>query len=318
MLRAVFAIGVAALLLVLAQVSLSDRAQAQQLRWRADYFPNVALTDHNGRTVRFYDHMIRGKVVAINFVYTTCTDLCPLDTAQLRRVHEALGDRVGRDIFFYSISVDSENDTPVTLRRFMRLFDVGPGWTFLTGSRADVELLQRRLGIRPPDPRNLREHDTRFIMGNERTGQWIRRSSYEDPQLLANILAENLNNHAASPSNRRQSYTQVTPAADNSRGAYLFRTRCSSCHTIGGGDRLGPDLRGVADARPHAWLNRWLREPDRMIAERDPTALALMRRYRNVPMPNLGLTESDANHIIDYMRRQDVARTQAASAPGGR
>lgn len=282
-------------------------AVSQQTRWRADYFPNVELIDHNGRRVRFYDDVIRGKIVAINFIFTTCTDICPLDTAQLRRVQQILGDRVGRDVHMYSISIDPVRDTPQSLRRFMRSYDVGPGWTFLTGSREDVDLLQRRLGIRPVAPdASLREHDTSIIVGNETTGQWIRRSSFEDPHLLANLLSSRLRNHE--PSNApRQSYSVAGRVTDTSTGAYLYRTRCRSCHTIGEGDRLGPDLAGVASSRPHDWLSRWIREPDRMIAEGDPTALAMMARYRNLPMPNLGLSQSEAAAIIEYLRAQDTA-----------
>lgn len=284
---------------------MAPSAPAQQSRWGADYFPNVVLEDHNGRRVNFYDDVIRGKVVAINFIFTTCTDICPLDTAQLRRVQEILGERVGRDIHFYSISVDPERDTPAAMRRFMRTYDVGPGWTFLRGSREDVDLIQRRLGIRPVSPNGpLGEHDTSILVGNERTGQWIRRSAYENPQLLANLLTQTLHNYAPTGA-ARQTYAAAGEVTDTSRGSYVFRTRCSSCHTIGEGDRLGPDLAGVADSRPHAWLSRWIREPDVMIAEGDRTALALMARYRNLPMPNLGLTESDTNAVIEYMRAQD-------------
>jgi protein SCO1/2 len=288
--------------------ALAQAQQAEKARWRADYFPNVALQDHNGRMLRFYDDILRGKVVAINFVYTTCTDLCPLDTAKMRQVHELLAGRVGRDIFFYSVSVNPERDSPAELRRFMRTYDVGPGWSFLTGSRADVDLLQRKLGIRTVDQRQLGNHETSILLGNEATGQWIKRSSFESPQLLANILARTLNSNASgAPSGARQSYAEAGRVTDNSQGAYIFRTRCAACHTIGGGDRLGPDLRGVVSARQPAWLARWIREPDKMIAERDPTALALMARYRNLPMPNLRLEEQDADAVIDYLKRQERA-----------
>ena len=283
-------------------------ASAQQTRWRRDYFPNVVLQDQNGRALKFYDDVIRGKVVAINFIYTNCTDICPLDTAKMKQVQELLGDRVGRDIFMYSISINPERDTPANLRRFMRTYDVGPGWTFMTGSRADVDLLQQRLGVRPVGQASLSEHDTSILVGNETTGQWIKRSSFENPQLLAGLLGETLSNYAtrvaAIP---RQNYATAGRVTDTSQGSYLFRTRCQSCHTIGGGDRLGPDLRGVTAARQPAWLERWIREPDKMIAERDPTALALMARYRNLPMPNLRLGEEDVAAVIEHLKAQDAA-----------
>jgi protein SCO1 len=280
-------------------------APAQQTRWRADYFPNVVLQDHNGRRLRFYDDVIRGKVVSINFIFTNCTDICPLDTAQLRRVQQILGDRVGRDVHMYSISLSPENDTPATLRRFMRTYDVGPGWTFLTGSRADVDLIQRRLGLRPVTAANLSQHDTSIITGNEATGQWIKRSAFENPQLLANLLGQRLHNYAPPNPTVRQSYANAGAVADNSPGANLFRTRCRSCHTIGEGDRLGPDLRGVVSSRPLPWLTRWLKEPDEMLAEGDPTATAMMARYRNLPMPDVGLSDQDVRHVIEYLRSQE-------------
>ncbi|GAM96623.1 cytochrome oxidase biogenesis protein Sco1/SenC/PrrC [alpha proteobacterium U9-1i] len=213
----------------------------------------------------------------------------------------------------YSISINPERDSPQALRRFMQTYDVGPGWTFLTGSQADITLLQRRLGISPADPTNLRGHNTSVIIGNEVTGQWIRRSAYENPQNLVELLTVAMRNYAPQTSRRSQSYAVAGEVIDNSRGSYLFRTRCVTCHTIGGGDRLGPDLAGVTDQRPQAWLSRWIREPDRMIAERDPTALALLARYRNLPMPNLSLGGDDAEAIIEYLRSQPAAH--AASAP---
>ena len=301
---------IASALVFLALTLSAPSAMSQQTRWRADYFPNVVLTDQNGRQLRFYDDIIRGKIVSVNFIYTACTDICPLDTAQLRRVQQILGDRVGRDIHMYSISVDPANDTPATLRRFMRSYDIGPGWTFLTGSAEDVELLQRRLGITPIAPgARLTEHDTSIVVGNETTGQWIRRSAYENPQLLANLLGSRLQNHMPSRESR-PSYSVAGQVTDTSTGAYLYRTRCRSCHTIGEGDRLGPDLAGVSASRPHDWLARWIREPDVMLAEGDPVATAMLPRYRNLPMPNLGLTRSDVDSIMIYMREQDAARAR--------
>ena len=103
--------------------------------WGADYFPNVELTDQDGKTVKFYDDLIKDKVVAINFIYTHCGDTCPAETASLRQVQKLLGDRVGKDIFFYSISIDPDHDTPKVLKEYADKFHAGPGWRFLTGKK---------------------------------------------------------------------------------------------------------------------------------------------------------------------------------------
>ncbi|MFT3727205.1 MAG: SCO family protein [Terricaulis sp.] len=314
-----FAMIATGLLSALALVAWPSLTQAQsQSGWHRDYFPNVVLTDQNGQRHRFYDDMIHNKVVSINFIYTNCVNICPLDTASLRRVQEILGRRVGRDVHMYSISINPQNDTPATLTRFMRTYNVGPGWTFLTGSPADVALLQRRLGIRAPDPNNLGDHEASILLGNERTGQWIKRSSFENPQNLANILGEQLFNFSSrGPQNApaRQDYSAAGQVTNTSEGIYIFRTRCASCHTIGGGDILGPDLRGVTLTRDGAWLRRWISQPDRMIAERDPTAMSLLGRYRNLPMPNLRLGQQDVQAVIDYLHSQDVAGQPARTAP---
>src|SRR5689334_8195835 len=81
-------------------------AQAQTRRWGPDYFPNVVLTNQDGAKLHFYDDIIKGKIVVIDLIYTHCVDACPLETARLAQVQKMLGDRVGKDIFFYSISID--------------------------------------------------------------------------------------------------------------------------------------------------------------------------------------------------------------------
>ncbi len=312
------ALWLAALILVTAAFAAEALAANAERGWHGNYFPNVVLTTQDGKKVRFYDDLIRGKTVSINFIYTSCGDICPLDTAQLRQVHALLGDRVGKDIFMYSISIDPERDTPAALKRYMHSFDVGKGWTFLTGKKADIELLQKRLGIRPVELGKLREHDTRLMMGNEKNGSWLKRSPYDDPKILADLLGEALTNYATSHSEGGVSYDRAVEIGAVSRGSYLYRTRCDSCHTIGGGDRLGPDLAGVVASRPKEWLIRWLKEPDKMLAEGDPTATALKKRFRNLPMPNLGLNDIDANALIDFMAEQDKLRAapKAASAEG--
>ena len=100
---------------------------ADNARWGAGYFPNVTLTTQDGEQVRFYDDLVKGKIVAINLIYTTCKYACPLETARLAQVQKLLGDRMGRDVFFYSITIDPEHDTPAVLKAYAEKYQAGPG-----------------------------------------------------------------------------------------------------------------------------------------------------------------------------------------------
>ena len=100
-----------------------------------DHFPNIELMTQDGKKVHFYDDLIKDKIVAINLIYTHCQYSCPLETARLAQVQRILGDRVGKDIFFYSISIDPEHDTPAELKAYAEKYHAGPGWTFLTGKK---------------------------------------------------------------------------------------------------------------------------------------------------------------------------------------
>jgi protein SCO1 len=301
--------------LIFSTFALSDFAAEASPRWHGEYFPNVVLTDQDGRKHKFYDDIIKGKVVALNFIYTKCKDICPSDTAQLRQVQDILGDRIGRDVFIYSITVDPKNDTPAVLKRYKRMFGVGPGWQFLTGKQEDIVEIQRKLGLIGKRIPKLTEHNTSLILGNEVSAHWIKRSPYDHPKVLANLLGDALHNYAKSSASSMQPFSVAAEIRGRSRGDILFMTRCAACHTIGGGDKLGPDLQGVAAARPRRWLKRWLKEPDKMIAAKDPIALALKKRYRNIDMPNLKLNEVDVTALIDYMEFQDQALTAPPHAP---
>lgn len=88
---------------------------------------------------------------------------------------------------------------------------------------------------------------------------------------------------------------------ESERGSALFRDKCVACHTIGQGDRVGPDLAGVVQRRDRAWLSRWIAAPDRVLAVGDPTAKALFQQYKGVPMPNQGLTDDEVAALIAYL-----------------
>lgn len=264
----------------------------------ADYFSNIVLTTQDGRQVRFYDDLLKGKSVAINVIYTSCTDECPLETARMAEVQRMLGTRMGRDIQFYSISIDPEHDTPAVLKAYATKFGVGPGWLFLTGRKDDIKALTKKLGLsRTSDLANRDGHASSLMLGNEASGQWMRNSAVDNPRFLAASMSTFFGwpDLAAAPS-----YAQARPV-DINRAQMLFQSRCAACHSIGGGDSIGPDLQGVVQRRDPAWLARFIREPDKVLAEGDPTALELFRKHKQVRMPNLRLGDEEVADLIAYL-----------------
>jgi len=112
----------------------------------AGRFTNALLRTQDDEEVRFYDDLIRGRQVVINFMYAECHGACPMVTATLLRVYRAMEERMGRDLFFYSITVKPEADTPAALKHYARLRKADlPGWKFLTGSAYDLETIRFRL-----------------------------------------------------------------------------------------------------------------------------------------------------------------------------
>jgi cytochrome oxidase Cu insertion factor (SCO1/SenC/PrrC family) len=310
----VLIIGIALIL----QASSADCAGDASSIWGADYFPNIPLTTHEGKEVRFFDDLIKGKVVIINFIFTRCPDVCPLETARLREVQKILGDRVGKDVFMYSISIDPKYDKVHVLKAYAERYQVGPGWLFLTGNESDIITLRKKLGMYNPEERsgNLRAHTLSLLVGNQSTGRWMRGSPFENPYVLATQVGSWLHNWKLPP-REGQDYASAPEVRNISPGESLFRTRCSACHTIGEGDllgpnkeKLGPDLYGITQKREREWLIRFMKEPDKMIEEKDPLSLALLEAYDNVPMPNLSLNDADVEKLLAYI--EEESRKQGA------
>lgn len=161
---------------------------------RRSRFPNVVLRTHEGDKVRFYDDLIRDKTVLVNFFYTSCVAeaLCPMTTANLLKVQEMLGDRAGREIFFYSITLAPEHDVPDVLRLYARAFGVKPGWLFLTGRAPDIERLRQSLGFVHPDPekdRDPSEHLGMVRYGIEPLERWASCPCLSSPEAMVQYLA---------------------------------------------------------------------------------------------------------------------------------
>ncbi len=283
--------------------------------WNTGYLPDAPVLTHDGRTVPFYEGLVKDRLVVISFIYTKCRDICPVVTARLAQVQEKLGPAFGRDVQFLSISIDPENDKVENLKAYAETFGAGPGWTFITGDAPTMALIRHKLGERS---RVLSEHGNTVLLYNDRTGEWSRDSAFSD----LNVLAANI--RAMNPTALSQREADAGAAANASAGAHhgaglpgqsLFIKTCAACHTIGRGDRVGPDLAGLAKRRSREWITAYLVSPERLRREGDPIAKALAERYPTVRMPTLSLSTEDAADLIAYLEAMTFAAAQASVSP---
>jgi protein SCO1/2 len=194
------------------------------------------------------------------------------------------------------------------LKEYAAKYHVGPGWTFLTGKEADIKLISRKLGLDfLPNPNDPDGHTPSLLIGNEKTGLWMRNSALDNTKFLALKIEQMIGYGAQSVDVASANPGGGAVKLDIDKGKYLFATRCAACHTIGNGDKVGPDLLGVTNVRDRAWLARIIAEPDKMIEEKDPLAIALFKKYNEIRMPRLGLPEADVNVLIEYMKMQTAS-----------
>jgi protein SCO1/2 len=138
----------------------------------ADFFTNAELLTHDGRTVRFYDDLIKDRLVAINFIYTNCEGLCPLSTSQLVQVQKLLEKRAGSDVSLYSITLKPWEDGPQELKEYAQAR--GAKWTFLTGSDYDLTTIRFRLNRweHPALDFDVEQHTGMVRIINDRLNRW--------------------------------------------------------------------------------------------------------------------------------------------------
>ncbi|HEX5734002.1 MAG TPA: SCO family protein [Blastocatellia bacterium] len=178
----------------------SDASSSAQIQ-----IPDIAVYDQDGKRISFYSDLVKGKTVAINFIFTSCTTICPPLTATFRKVQQDLGDRVGRDVRLISVSVDPMTDVPERLKSFSAKFGAQPGWSFVTGNKADIDHLLRALGASVGD-RN--DHTPMILVGNDSARYWTRTYGLARPAVIAGAI-----NEAAS-----KSASTVAPEAKEKTG----------------------------------------------------------------------------------------------------
>ena len=156
---------------------------------RRRYFENIELTTSDGDKVRFYDDLVKGKIVILNAMYARCEGVCPTTTSNLKRVRKILRDEINHDIFIYSLTIKPEQDSPAALKEYRRMHGISdPQWLFLTGKPGDVDLLRHKLGFADSDPqvdRDKARHSGILRYGNEPLAIWGMCQGSAEPEWIA-------------------------------------------------------------------------------------------------------------------------------------
>lgn len=147
--------------------------------------PDVDVLDQDGNRLRFYTDLVKGKTIAINFIFTNCTTICPPLAATFQRVQKQMGDKVGKDVHFISISVDPVTDTPERLKAWGAKFKAGPGWTFVTANKEEMNKLLEALGAAVS---SREEHSPALIVGNDLKGVWTRTYGLAAPSQIVGLI----------------------------------------------------------------------------------------------------------------------------------
>jgi len=285
-------------------------------RWGKSYLPNTAVVTQDNKSLSFYDDVLKGKIVVLSFIYTSCRDICPVVTARLSQLEEKLGDVAGRDIFFVSVSIDPVNDTPEKLKEYANAFSAGPSWLFLTGTPADMEVIRYKLGERRE---RIEQHRNEILLYNDATGDWERASVFGDLNTLAVAV------RAMDPAWRSQTAGSQTGGSEAVKrgagsakgvgtssaiglpGEALFIKTCASCHTIGRGKKVGPDLINLTSRRDRSWVASYIANPDKVRSQDSPVVRELSEKFPTVRMPNLGLADVDISDVVAYIEAQTYA-----------
>ncbi len=143
------------------------------------------LLTQEAEKVSFKSEVIGDKIVVVDFVYTTCTTVCPVLTAVFKQVQERLGGRLGQEVYMVSLSVDPTRDTPQRLKAYSKRYDVRPGWIWLTGQKTSVDEVLKGLGAYTPA---FEDHPAMVLVGDGRSGEWARFYGFPSPdQILAKV-----------------------------------------------------------------------------------------------------------------------------------
>ena len=160
---------------------------APQVTQTQQILPNTQVIDQTGKSLKFYDDLLKDKIVAINFVFTRCTMTCPIAGFQFGRLRSLLGARAGRDVQLISVSMDAAYDTPARLKSWASKFNSGVGWTQVTGEKQNIDQLLKSLNAFSA---NKQDHSTLILIGNDKVNAWKWIDGASDPQVILAALSE--------------------------------------------------------------------------------------------------------------------------------
>lgn len=167
-------------LLLIPQTAISEEAAAAALATKEaaaeakarKFFTDLEVVDQNGKQLRFYSDVLKGRVVLINFIFTNCDFACPMLAQKLNQTRSLLVESVKDDVWFVSVSIDPERDTPEAMKAFAKKHGVDESrWIFLTGDKENLNHIVRKLGQHTPD---IEAHSTLMLAGNTKTRHWSR------------------------------------------------------------------------------------------------------------------------------------------------
>jgi len=148
--------------------------------------PDATVLDQNGRKLRFYTDLVKGKTIAVNFIFTTCTTICPPMTANFAKVQKTMMAHGQKDFYLISVSVDPENDTPAKLKAYAEMFQAKPGWTFVTGTRAELQSIWQAFSVYSGGAKQ--DHAPTVVIGNDARHSWTYASGLTSANKLVAVI----------------------------------------------------------------------------------------------------------------------------------
>jgi len=148
--------------------------------------PNVRVFDQEGRQVRFYSDLVKDKVVLLSFFFTSCGTVCPTQAGRLSELQSRLGERLGKEVFLISVSMNPVVDTPEKLRSWSKALGARPGWTLVSSNAAEMNTMLRAFTGNGPGPKE--GHGSLVFLGNDKTGEWFSVEGLSETDELAQLL----------------------------------------------------------------------------------------------------------------------------------